>query len=158
MKHLFLLQLLVCSGLYALPTYAQNLTCETPETEDLRFKITALARFEGPRLVELTNVSLSAGKESASVASLLPDQHYRPRTNTNRSRFNFPELNATDEQFDGIAHSVILPKELKQADIVAQVGNHIHFKAKVASSTDSYHDGIITYFNLSCLLKVDSEN
>lgn len=129
-----------------------------------RFTMTAQVAKEyrtGVELTGLTNVRASAGRVNSAAkdfASVAKDAAYKPRGNKNRNRFAIESLDATDESFDGIVHSVILPKSLGPADIDSQdEGGLIVFHAVVASSTDSYHDGIISYFKIRCELSAGEQ-
>ena len=95
---------------------------------------------------------VKAGDKNEFASQILADATYRPRTNKNRARFNFIGVNATTDVFDGIVHGILLPKVLTSAEILRQTATEIQFRAKVISSTDSYHDGIMEYFPFECTL------
>lgn len=97
----------------------------------------------GVELTALRNVKASAAQRKPVVTpSVAKDATYKPRTSPDRNRFMLGNLPATDERFDGIAHAVIFPKTV---DPKAKA-----FDAWVVSSTDSYHDGIMSYFPMQC--------
>lgn len=146
-------------------TAATVLTCTTAararEDESLspRFSLSAQVPSTyrtGAELTGLTAARASAGRPNAaekSFPSVARDAAYKPRgANKNRARFMIESLDASDESFDGIVHSVILPRNLGASDIDSNKNGLIVFHAIVASSTDSYHDGIISYFKMRCEL------
>ena len=118
----------------------------------LKLEATVSDRYAtGSELTLLRNAKVSS-KEEKTIALIEKDKTYKPKTIKNRNRFKF-YLDATDGSFDGIIHGIILPKVLSIAEVV-ELGEDgtITFNGKVLSSTDSYHDGIISYFPLSCEL------
>lgn len=107
------------------------------------------AFLNGGELKTLSEVEAQTSKREFRVETLEHDAAYAPRTNKNRVRFPL-SLSASDNLFDGIIHGVLLPKTLTDADITETREESVVIKAQLLSSTDSYHDGIISYFPMTC--------
>jgi len=125
---------------------------------------------KGQELLALNAVSATSS-ETVKKSIIVKDESYRPRTNKNRNRFKFV-LDASNEIFDGTIHGMLLPKILTSDDILSTESesesesesglesetesNEVLLRAYVISSTDSYHDGIMTYYPLVCRLKTQT--
>ncbi len=142
---------------FAAPVFAANLSCKNPERVKKNdywptVTVTAIVADDYMKEVQLTELSqlhLVTSYESADAASLPKSPKYKPKIE-NRVRFDV-DANATNNDgknaFDGIVHGLILPEVLPALEGEA---TSIDFKAKVISSTDSYHDDINSYFPLNC--------
>lgn len=135
---------------------AAQLSCQTaPQPAEYMpyFRLQAeidKSALAGAELVALSKVSIEAASGTLAIDTLAKDAAYRPRTIKERNRFLF-DIDVTSVEatpaafsFDGIAHGVIMPKTLP-------VGEK-DFTAYLISSTDSYHDGINSYFRTLCTL------
>ncbi|MCX6125254.1 MAG: hypothetical protein NTV34_10995 [Proteobacteria bacterium] len=134
---------------------AATMACETAPDEDLKVRISAQvddSALLGQEITQLRQLTVAAGIAQSTFENIQNDKVYRPRMNLNRNRFLFEGIDASSDRFDGIVHGVILPKILGSQDITSTDEAGLSFKAKVISSTDSYHDGIMSYFPLSCRL------
>ncbi len=135
---------------------AAQVNCETKPTSEypspiFRFQGTVDDKYlSGKDLQKFESVAVVA-QEEKKIDLLEKDKAYKPRKgkNQNRSRFLF-DLPATSESFDGIIHGVIFPTDLTKEESVEMNADGLNFRALVTSSTDSYHDGIISYFRLYC--------
>ena len=149
------LMLSIASFMLAQVGFAAALDCATPNSSALNVVLSASVDSDymmGAQLKSLNEVNVTAGENVEYAPQILADASYRPRTNQNRARFNLRGVEATTDVFDGIVHGILLPKILMAADIVHKTDTEIQFKAKVISSTDSYHDGIMEYFAFECKL------
>lgn len=138
-------------------SFAAGLSCHTVVQEGQftpLFTMTAEldeGALKGVELTSLQNVQITVATDTLAIESLQRDEDYAPRTNKDRNRFNFniettsAEDTPEEYAFDGIAHGVILPKILPAASN--------EFAAYLISSTDSYHDGINSYFKMLCTVK-----
>ena len=134
---------------------AATLTCETSPDEDLKVRLAAQvddSALLGQEITQLSQLTIAAGNDQSMFETIQRDKVYRPRKFLNRNRFLFEGIDASTDRFDGIVHGLILPKVLGSQDILSRDETGLTFNAKVISSTDSYHDGIMTYFPLTCRL------
>lgn len=135
---------------------AAQLKCEVDDNSGLFFKLEANVSESysaGKALTILRDLKMITDTGYAAVASAKIDPNYRSRLE-NRVRINLEPLDATNGRlFDGIVHGLIFPKALGTKDIITKDALGLTFKAKVAASTDSYHDEIISYFSLGCSLE-----
>ena len=108
----------------------------------------------GEDLKVLEQVKVKVAGKEYNVGTLSRDTNFRPTTNKNRVRFSDRfEFDASDDDFNGIIHGMIFPKVLSAKDIVSKGEIETIFKTYLLSSTDAYHDGIISYFRKTCKIR-----
>lgn len=157
------MKLLLCTlvTLFTVQAFAADLSCVTFKDSNDGYtppKVAVYGKVAGSYKVgvsELQGLEVLVIKSAAGtkVMQNVPrDYSYRPRTFQNRVRINFPAIVLSNADFDGVLHSVILPKVLDRSTAVRR-NDQLEFYGILASSTDSYHDGIISYFKLQCVLK-----
>ncbi|MBY0471599.1 hypothetical protein K2X30_10575 [bacterium] len=149
--------LLVLVAVSANSAFSADLVCNSRKANfGPKVYITAKAKDdykEGKEEINtLRDFAVTAGVATDLLPVLKKDDSYSPNKNKNRNRFNV-DINATDNDFDGIMHGLILPKFLTKDDITKKKDKVITFNATIISSTDSYHDGINSYFFISCTLE-----
>lgn len=161
------LVLLVAVTVLTPSTFAASLECQTlPSTDTYNNPTLSMTAkisksyLTGSQLKGIKSIyaKVTAAERHEQIGDLTIDPAYSPHGNPNRVRLNTDSIEAFDDaenaEFDGIIHGFIFPKQLGDDDITSrEADGTISFKASLISSTDSYHDGIYSYFPMNCTLK-----
>lgn len=138
--------LLLVIALFTLQAQAASVHCTTVATRTSDYFPDMDVDFDAnlADLATLKNVKVSVPGDSFEADVLKADTSYRPHRGNSGLRFGFTLQPETDT-FDGIVHGMILPLQVSAGTKT--------FHATALSSTDSYHDGIVSYFAMSCSVK-----
>lgn len=143
-------QIIFAALIMTLSTAAQAVTLqcqttgavgETPNLSLVGQVSDEFAQGEEEGLTGIEDLVVTVGGRSVALGNLAIDPTYKPRMQ-NRVRINTIDLPTRIEgdTFDGIVHGFIFPQMISAES----------FEAKVISSDDAYHDGIWSYYTMSC--------
>lgn len=145
----------VAAGLTASSSQASILDCVSNKGDgapDVSFEANIdEAEATAPKFTAWQSVTIRSRKDVMTEGRSTADISYKPRgRNKDLNRFALPHLeywnqDSTETATAGFVHYVLLPKKFPAASKA--------FSAILGATTDSYHDGIISYYKMTCSWK-----